>query len=93
MLVSSELQLEGARIVREIGRITAASGWHGAKSSVPETHRSNALDALIQTAKDFEADAIIGINYVVDAAKAVDLSAVPVERIAASGIAVKLARV
>ncbi|MGE3247758.1 MAG: hypothetical protein AB7J19_15640 [Beijerinckiaceae bacterium] len=92
MLVSDTLELQDARVVREIGRISAASGWHGHSSQDEAVYRNRALDALIMLAKDFEADAIIGVDFSVDGASAVDLAEVPVERISVSGIAVKLAR-
>lgn len=92
MLVCSELEVQGSRIVQEIGRISATSAWHGVHVNASGDHREAALARLIQQAKDFEADAIIGVDYAVDGARAIDLSAIPVQRIAASGIAVKLAR-
>lgn len=91
MLVLTEKEIAGATVVREIGRITAVSGWHGANCECA-THKDQALKKLIAKAKDFEADAILGLDYAIDGAQVVDLTAVPVERIAASGIAVKLAR-
>lgn len=92
MLVSSELEVQGSRIVQEIGRISATSSWHGVQVHGTDSHREAALARLIQQAKDFEADAIIGVDYAVDGASAIDLSAIPVQRVAASGIAVRLAR-
>ncbi len=90
MLVSSELQVANSRIIREIGRITAASGWQGAGGGADQ--REHALKRLIEAAKEFDADAIIGINYAVDGARSVDLAEVPLQRVQVSGIAVKLAR-
>lgn len=90
MLVSSELQIAQGRIIREIGRITAVSGWHGAPGD--DGQRACALRRLIETARDYDADAIIGLDYAVDGARAVDIGEVPVQRIQVSGIAVKLAR-
>jgi uncharacterized protein YbjQ (UPF0145 family) len=91
MLVSTEMELEGAKVVREIGRISAVSGWHGSNCDCG-AHRSKALEALVMVAKDYEADAIIGLDYSTDGARAVDLAELPIERVAVSGIAVKLAR-
>ena len=89
MIVSSENALEGGRVVKEIGRISAASSWAG--KSV-ESARENALARLIAAAKDFEADAIIGVNYEVDGVVTHDLGAVALERVQVSGIAVRLAK-
>ena len=90
MLVSSEMQFSGVRVLREIGRITANSGWQGKAGDANQ--RACALQRLIEAAKEFDADAIIGVDYAVDGGKALDLADVPVERVQASGIAVKLAR-
>ncbi len=90
MQVSSEFQVAHGRIVKEIGRITAASGWHVAGSDAGQHER--ALKRLIEAAKEFDADAIIGVDYAVDGARAVDLAECPVQRVQATGIAVKLAR-
>lgn len=91
MLVCSEKEIAGVRVTREIGRITAASGWQGADRA-GAAQRDQALKALIAVAKDFEADAIIGVDYTEDGAQALDLIERPVRRVAISGIAVKLAR-
>ena len=91
MLVCTERNIEGARVIHEIGRITAASGWQGSDNTCATQHEQ-ALQALIALAKEFEADAIVGVDYVEDGARAVDLTERAVKRVAASGIAVKLAR-
>jgi hypothetical protein len=88
--VSSELQVANGRIIREIGRITATSGWHGGPGD--DAQRASALQRLIEAAKEYDADAIIGLDYEVDGARAVDIGEVPVHRVQVSGIAVKLAR-
>lgn len=93
MIVSSEPRLEGGRAVREIGKISAASSWAGKSDcAAGEKARETALARLIAAAKDIEADAIIGLNYEIDGVVAHDLAAMPLERVQASGIAVKLAR-
>ena len=91
MLVCTDTVITGARIVQEIGRITAASGWHGVNCE-RAAYRDQALKALIAKAKDFEADAVIDLDYSIDGANDLDLTSIPVERIAVSGIAVKLSR-
>ena len=90
MQVSSELEITNGRILKEIGRITAASSWCG---TGPDAGlRERALTRLIETAKEFDADAIIAVDYSLDSAYALDLTEIPVQRIQATGIAVKLAR-
>ncbi len=92
MQVSTSLGLQGARVIRKIGRITATSAWHGQNCASQNASRDQALAALIAKAKDFEADAIIGVDFAVDDARVLDLTSIPVERTAATGIAVKIAK-
>jgi uncharacterized protein YbjQ (UPF0145 family) len=94
MRISSGEIIDGSRILYPIGRITAASSWHGASlASRSADWQERALDALIQKAQDCEADAIIGLEYEVDSVDAGDIpGAAPLRRVAATGIAVKLAR-
>ncbi|HEY8578266.1 MAG TPA: heavy metal-binding domain-containing protein [Beijerinckiaceae bacterium] len=91
MRVSSKLQVEGVRIVSEIGRIEAASDWRAGSSSSEESMQ-RALEKLKQLAAEFEADAIVGVDYSVDAVQTCDLAPVPMKRVSVSGVAVKLAR-
>lgn len=90
MLVSSELQVANGRILNEIGRITAASGWHGVGAATGQ--RESALKRLIEAAKEVDADAIIGLDYSVDGVSVSDLTVIPLQRVEVSGIAVKLAK-
>jgi uncharacterized protein YbjQ (UPF0145 family) len=46
---------------------------------------------LIETAREFDADAIIGVDYGYDEVKHGELLAVQLRRVCATGIAVKLA--
>jgi len=88
--VTANRQFEETRIVREIGRIEAASDWRG-QSSV-EAQREAALRKLKELAAEFEADAIVGLDFHVDDVKATDLAPLPLSRVQARGVAVKLAR-
>ena len=95
MRVSSQLEVEGRRIVSEIGRITAASDWRGgasASESHTESCKESALEKLKRLAEEFEADAIVGLDYTVDDVQACDLTPVSMKRVNATGVAVKLAR-
>jgi uncharacterized protein YbjQ (UPF0145 family) len=91
MQVSTTQDVQGARVVREIGRITASSCWHGRRAVSEEDYRSQALAALIAEAKEYEADAIVEVRYDTDDAQYLDLSGVPVKRTCISGIAVRIA--
>jgi uncharacterized protein YbjQ (UPF0145 family) len=93
MRISFTEHLDGNQTYTPIGRIKAATGWH-ATGVAPQSGdwKEEALRRLIRTAEDFEADAIIGVNYQVDGVQGRDLEGVELERVAATGLAVKLAR-
>lgn len=90
MRVTAKREFEGTRIVQEIGPIRAASGWRGQTS--PQAQREAALRKLQDLAREYEADAIVGLDFEVDAVSAGELTPVSLERISATGVAVKLAR-
>ena len=93
MRISSGEMIEGSRILYPIGRITAASPWHGeALASKSHDFEEKALDALIRKAEDCEADAIVSVDYKVDSVEGDEAPGVALRRVAATGIAVKLAR-
>jgi len=92
MQISFTDEVEGGRVLYPIGRVQAASSWHGvAQSDDAEDFRKAALQALIETAREFDADAIIGVDYGYDEVKHGELLAVQLRRVCATGIAVKLA--
>ena len=91
MRVSATEAVEGGRVLYPIGKIAAASGWY-AKGGDPHTGnwRERVLADLIRRAEDVEADAIIGLDYTVDADGTRDEAGVTLQRVLATGIAVKL---
>ena len=93
MLISFTDQVEGGRVLYSIGRVQAASSWHGAgqEDGATEDFHKAALQALIETAREFDADAIIGVDYGYDEVKHGEMLAVELRRVCATGIAVKLA--
>jgi uncharacterized protein YbjQ (UPF0145 family) len=92
MQVSHTHELEGGRSHYSIGRIKASSGWRAANAFAVEADRLAAVRALIREAQEYGADAIIGLDFEVDAIKRADLDGAPLQRIAATGIAVKFAQ-
>jgi hypothetical protein len=84
---------DGNKII-PLGKIRAASNWYGMRAaSNDEPYKEKALDNLINAAEDIEADAIIGVEYAVDHVDAGDTpGSAPLQRIFASGIAVKFPR-
>ena len=92
MLISEKDAIEGARVLYPLGKIRAASSWH-AVGYVPtsDNWRERVLQDLIRRAEDIDADAIIGVDYVVEPVEGRDESGIELERVCATGIAVKLA--
>lgn len=93
MLVSEKDAIEGARVLYPIGKIRAATGWHAVgRTSVSDNWRERVLQDLIRRAEDVDADAIIGVDYKVEPVESFDDSGIELERICATGIAVRLAQ-
>ncbi len=90
--ISSKRDVEGRRIVAEIGQISAASIWHSGAGPA-DSYKEGALEKLKRLAREFEADAIVDLDYTVDDVVQTDLAPMPLKRISARGVAVKLARV
>jgi len=90
MRISFNQDVEGDKIIQSIGRVRAATRWHAPGAG--GDWRAEALRALVSAAEDYEADALIGVGYEVDGVATTDLASVDLQRVAATGIAVKLAR-
>jgi uncharacterized protein YbjQ (UPF0145 family) len=93
MRIIFDSEIEGDKVA-PIGRIHAASSWHGPRSAVTEDfYKTKALENLIDVAEDCDADAIIEIDYGIDQADAGDTPGSSlVHRVSVTGLAVKLAR-
>ncbi|HUZ67097.1 MAG TPA: heavy metal-binding domain-containing protein [Beijerinckiaceae bacterium] len=91
MRISKTNEIEGRRILCSIGRIEAASAWHacGVRTSDVDW-KALALQKLMQAAEEFEADAIVEVDYAVDDIETPDLG-LPLQRVCAKGVAVRLA--
>lgn len=91
MHISASNAIEGRRILHMIGKIRAASSWHAAEGGrLRDDWRDLALRDLVRKAEEFDADAIIGVDYESDGLVPVDESGVKLTRILATGFAVKL---
>jgi hypothetical protein len=93
MRISFNEQVEGGRVVQSIGRVRATTSWHapGAPCATGDW-QAEALRALVSAAEDFDADAVIDVGYELDDVASMDLARVDLQRVTATGIAVKLAR-
>ncbi len=93
MRISHTSEIEGGQVLYPIGRIEAVSGWHASDARpTGRDWKDVALERLIATAKDYDADAILNVDYHVDGVEAFDLASMPLERVSVTGVAVKLAR-
>jgi hypothetical protein len=94
MIVSSSDRIEGARSLTMLGRIRAATGWHATGRRVREGEwKEAALQQLIRRAEDIDADAIIGLDYEIDGVTDPEDTGLKLQRIAATGLAVRIGRV
>jgi uncharacterized protein YbjQ (UPF0145 family) len=95
MIVSSGDRIEGARSLTMLCRIRAATGWHAAerKGLRDGEWKEAALAQLIRHAEDLDADAIIGLDYEIDGASGQDDTGLKLQRVAATGLAVRIGRV
>lgn len=90
MQVSCSHRVEEGRGHHLIGRIKACAVWR-AVGAAGEADRAAALRALIREAEDYGADAIIDLVFEVDGVSCADIGEAPLQRVAATGIAVKFA--
>ncbi|HKN30094.1 MAG TPA: heavy metal-binding domain-containing protein [Roseiarcus sp.] len=91
MQVSRTNKLQDGRGHYSIGRIKACAAWRAADTMGAEADRLAAVQALIREAQEYDADAIIGLDFEVDGVKSADIGGAPLQRVAATGIAVKFA--
>ena len=91
MRVSFAAAPEDGRRTVAIGRIRAKGPWRAAGGAGAEADRQAAIDALTREAEEYGADAIIGLTFEVDGVKRADFDGTSLQRIAATGIAVKFA--
>ena len=82
--------LESGRAHTALGRIQAVTHWRRADKPVAALDRDIALRALVREAEDFGADALLSVSFEVEEVKSVDIDAVPLLRVKASGQAVRL---
>jgi uncharacterized protein YbjQ (UPF0145 family) len=91
MHISRSPTLDGGRHHHLIGRLKGCAVWR-AVGTAGEADRTAALQALIREAQEYDADAILGLDFELDGVDCADIGAVPLQRVAATGIAVKFAQ-
>jgi uncharacterized protein YbjQ (UPF0145 family) len=91
MHISATNAIAGRRVLQLIGRIEAGSAWHAANGGkLPDDLRELVLRDLVRKAEDFDADAIIEVDYAIQGLVSAPESGVKLARILATGYAVKL---
>ena len=90
MLLTRARSLDG-RGHRSIGRIRASSPWRAVNAFAVEADRLAALHALIREAEEYDADAIVGLDFEIDRLKRAASDGATLQRMAATGIAIKFA--
>ncbi len=92
MYVSFSSDLDGSRPMTAIGRIRAAMGWRAAGDPGAEAARQAAIEALTREAEEYGADAVVDVRFEVDGEKGPDVEGVDLQRVTATGLAVRFAR-
>jgi hypothetical protein len=92
MQVTFSRALDDGRPVTAIGRIRAATRWRAAGAPDDPTDRQAAIEALAREAEEYGADAVIDVRFEVDGVKGPDIEGVALERVTATGLAVRFAR-
>jgi uncharacterized protein YbjQ (UPF0145 family) len=92
MQMSFSRALDDGRPVTAIGRIRAATRWRAAGRPDSATDRQAAIEALAREAEEYGADAVIDVRFEVDGVKNCEIEGVKLERVTATGLAVRFAR-
>lgn len=91
MQVSFAAALDDGRRTIAIGRIRAAGPWRAAGDPGAEADRRAAIEALRREAEDYGADGIVDVRFEVEGCKGSDIDGVRLERVTATGLAVRFA--
>jgi uncharacterized protein YbjQ (UPF0145 family) len=91
MLIAEKNAIDGAKVLRSIGTVKATSAWHArGRAPLATDWRERMLRELVHRGEDVDADAIIDVDFVIDAVSRQDETGVALERMCATGIAVRL---
>ena len=91
MQVSFAAALDGGRRTIAIGRIRAAGPWRAAGDPGADADRATAVEALRREAEDCGADGVVDVRFEVEGCKGCDIDGLRLERVAATGLAVRFA--
>jgi len=91
MQVSFAAALGDGRRTIVIGRIRATGPWRAAGDPGAEADRQTVIAALRREAEEYGADGVVEARYEVEGCKGGDIGGVRLERVTATGLAVRLA--
>jgi uncharacterized protein YbjQ (UPF0145 family) len=91
MEVSFAATLEDGRRTVAIGRVRAAGPWRAAGDANAEADRQTAVEALRREAEEYGADCVVDVRLDVEGCKGCDIDGVQLERVTATGLAVRFA--
>jgi uncharacterized protein YbjQ (UPF0145 family) len=83
---------DDGRPVTAIGHIKAAASWRAAGEPGAEADRQAAVEALMREAEEYGADAVVDVRFEIDGCRSYEIEGVPLQRITATGLAVRFAR-
>ncbi len=91
MQVSFTHALDSGRAHTQIGRVKATTGWRAAKGLVADFDREIAMRGLVREAEEYGADGLLDVSFEVEEVRGPDIDGVPLRRVTATGLAVRLA--
>ena len=92
MKISFSSELEDGRATTAIGRVRAMTRWRAADGPGNEEERRAAIGMLVREAAEYDADAIVDVQFDVDGVKGVDIEGVALRRVTVTGLAVRFAQ-
>ena len=91
MRVSFAAAPDDGRRTITIGRIRAKGPWRAAGAAGAEADRQAAIDALTREAEEYGADGVVDVQFEVEGCKGCEIDGVRLERVTATGLAVRFA--
>jgi uncharacterized protein YbjQ (UPF0145 family) len=92
MQVSFSSTLADGRQTTAIGRVRVTTRWRAADEAGSEDERQAAIEALKREAGEYGADAVVDVQFEIDGCKGCDVDGVELQRVTATGLAVRFAR-
>jgi uncharacterized protein YbjQ (UPF0145 family) len=91
MRMSFAAALDDGRRTTAIGRIRATGPWRAAGGPTAEADRQAAIAALTREAEEYGAEGVVDVQFEVEGCKACEIDGLRLERVTATGLAVRFA--